>query len=75
MMHRSRRTRLGRRSLIGVDVEEGEDRGAEVEVVVGLGVGGEEVVGEVSRKKIQTKRSGRERDPRNHHEMAREHEI
>lgn len=55
MMRRSQRTRPGRRSLIGVDVEGGEDRGAGVEVVVvASGVGGEGVAGEVSRERMQT---------------------
>lgn len=58
MMRRSRRIRLGKRSLTGVDVEGGEDRGVEVEVVVVVdsGVGGEGVVGEVSRERMQTQR-------------------
>ncbi len=61
MMRRSRRIRLGRRSLIEVDVEGGGDQGAEVEVVVVVsGVGGEGVVGEVSRKRMQTKRERRD---------------
>lgn len=63
MMRRSQRIRLGRRLLIGVGVEGGGDRGAEAEVVVvvvGSGVGGEGVVGEVSRNRMQTKREGRD---------------
>lgn len=55
MMRRSRRIRLGKRSLIGVDVEGEGDRGAEVEVVVvDSGVGGEGGVGEASRERMQT---------------------
>ena len=54
MTRRSRRIRLGRRSLIGVDAEGGEDREVEVEVVVvvGSGVGGDGVVGEASRNEM-----------------------
>lgn len=67
MMRRSQRIRLGRRLLIGVGVEGGGDRGAEAEVVVvvvvGSGVGGEGVVGEVSRNSMQTKREGRDVGP------------
>lgn len=66
MMRRSQRIRLGRRSLIGVGVEGGGDREAEAEVVVvvvGSGVGGEGVVGEVSRNSMQTKREGRDVGP------------
>lgn len=45
MMRLSRKTRLGRRSLIGVDGEEGEDRGVGEEVVVVVVGGGSEVEG------------------------------
>lgn len=43
MMRRSRRIRLGRRSLIGEAEERGEDREVEVEAVVVSEVGGAEV--------------------------------
>ena len=63
MMRRSRRTRLGRRLLIGEAEERGEDREAEVEAVVVSGVGGAEVVVEGSSNSMQTKREGRDVGP------------
>lgn len=61
MTRRSQRIRLGRRSRIEVDVEGegGREAEAEVVVVVVSGVGGEGEVGEVSRKRMQTKRERR----------------
>lgn len=75
MMRRSRRTRLGRRSLIGADVEGGGDQGAEVEVVVGSGVGGEGVVEEASRNRIYMKREAMVVGSSSRHGNFREHGI
>ena len=56
MMRRSRRIRLGRRSLTGVGVEGGGGRGAEVEVGAASGAEGEGGVGGGFRKRLQKRR-------------------
>ncbi len=74
-MRRSRKIKPGRRLLIGVGVEGGGARGAEVEEVVGSGVVGEGVVGEVSRRPIRIERGGRIVRLNKRHEDTGEHRM
>ena len=75
MMRRSRRTRLGKRLLIGEAEEGGEDREAEVEAVVVSEVGGAEVVVEGSSDSMQTNREGREAGPSCRHGQVKKHGV